>query len=482
MADHSVNDQSGPSPQLAAWVRDTFQAEQIKRVPYTPYLTFFYPTLQRPARFDDAPRQTVVRPDDTAQVAAILRRANELAEPVYVRQGTGLLSLDTVVPFPPGAVVVDLRRLDAIRPHPESGYVEVGPAVTLGKTNAVLDGLGFQFPIAVQNVQWGGLVSINLSGHLVDADAGKPGDFVLGLTVVLPDGTVLETGTKSMRKVVGPDLTRLFIGNQALLGVITELRLRLRPKPDARVYAWASFEDIHGIADTVIEMYRAGLAYPAVMELVESTFVQTSGMGALVPEGHLLMISTEGADAAAAQQKATALLELARGNGAFDTTTVDDEEEWNRLWDIRENPFRHMGPEEFLLGEALDVPLQRMHEGLDQVQALLREAESDGLRGYLVSHIGAGTLHPMFACPPEWDYDRRVAVSRQLRGSILACKAELDATVGEQGIYPQHALWFEQAYGAAAASLLRRLKAAVDPNDILNRGRIDAAQLQGSNG
>lgn len=472
---------AGPSPGLEAWVRDTFAADYVKTVAYTPYLTFFYPALERPARFDDEPRQTVVRPGSTQEVAAIMRRANDLSEPVFVRQGTGLLSLDTVMPFPPGGVVVDLRRLNSIRPSPDAGYVEVGPAVSLGKTNAALADLGYQFPIAVQNVQWGGLASLNLSGHLVDAEAGKPGDFVLGLTVVLPDGTVLNTGTKSMRKVVGPDLTRLFIGNQALLGVITDLRLRLRPTPGGRVYAWAVFGDIHGIADTVIDMYRSGASYPSIMELVEEPFVQASGMADHVPAGHLLMLSTEGRDDSVAREKAEALLGLARIHGASQVRTVSDEREWDRLWEIRESPFHHMGDREYLLGEALDVPLERMHEGLDEMQALLREAEGDGLRGYLVSHIGAGTLHPMFACPPEWGYDRRVGVSAKLRERILASKARLEASVGEQGIYPQHARWFEQAYGTAATSLIRSIKAAVDPNDILNRGRIEAAAAPSTN-
>lgn len=464
----------GPSPRLAAWVERAHASDQVKRVRYNPFLTFFYPSLEVPDRLARLQRQTVVQPGSTAEVAAILAKAYELDEPVHVRQGTGLLSLDTPLPIPPGAVVVDLRRLASVRPAPQAGYVEVGPAVTLRRTNEVLKPLGFQFPTAVGNVQWGGLASINLSGHLVDAHAGKPGDFVLGLTVVLPDGTVLDTGTTSMRKVVGPDPTRLFIGGQALFGVITDLRLRLVPRPGGRTFACAVFDDPHGIVETVRTMYRDGMAYPAAMELVDASFARTSGMSELLGEqGHLLLLSGEGTDDGAADAIARALLDVARSNGATGARVLP-EPEWDHLWEIRESPFRHMGAGEYLLGEALDVSLERMHEALDVVQPLLHPSRHgvDGVEGYLVAHIGAGTLHPLYACPSEWDYDRRVAACRALRERTLELKLHLDATVGEQGIFPQHARWFGAHYGAAAPLLIERLKGALDPKNLLNPGRI----------
>jgi FAD/FMN-containing dehydrogenase len=459
--------------ELISWLELTYGPEEIKTVSYKPFLGFFYPRLTVPAELRALAPQRVVRPRTTAEVSAIMNRAHELSTPVHVRQGTGLLSVDTLMPFPPGATIMDLSRLDRLRPELDAGFVEVGPAVTLGQTNAALEPHGFQYPIAVQQVQWGGLASINLSGHIVDAYSGKPSDQILGLTVVLADGTVLETGTSTMRKVVGPDLTRLFIGGQALFGIVTQLRLRLVPRPGGRVFGWAVFDDMNSIARTAMAMYAERVPYPVVMELVEDRFASISGMNDHVPRGHLLMLSTEGHDSGAARTKANALLALADRYGARQTHVTESEAEWNRIWTIRESPFRHTGNEEYLLGEALDVPVRRTLEAIELIRPMLTgfAQEFPGLKGYLVAHIGAGTLHPIYACPPDWTYDERVAAARRVRAAIEDVKIAVDATVGEQGIFPQHAHWFERRYGRQTVDTIAAIKTALDPRGVLNPAR-----------
>jgi FAD/FMN-containing dehydrogenase len=466
----------GAAAQLVAWLEQTYGPGDIKTVRYRPFLGFFYPTLQVPPEIDALPPQRVVRPRSTEEVAAIMARAHELSTPVHVRQGTGLLSVDTVMPFPPGATVMDLGRLNRLEPDYASGYVEVGPAVTLGQTNAAIESHGFQYPIAVQQVQWGGLASINLSGHIVDAYSGKPSDQILGLTAVLADGTVLETGTTAMRKVVGPDLTRLFIGGQALFGIVTKLRLRLVPKPAGRAFAWAVFDDLAGVARTAMSMYADRAPYPVVMELVEDRFAAVSGMNEFVPPGHLLMLSSEARSSSEAQRKIQTLLDLALSHGARAAEIMALDAEWDAIWKIRESPFRHTGDDEYLLGEALDVPVSRTVEAIDLIRPLLTgfSSEFPGLQGYLVAHIGAGTLHPIYACPPDWSYDERVAAARRIRVAIEDVKVAVDATVGEQGIFPQHAHWFERHYGRTTIDTIAAIKAALDPRGVLNPARFDA--------
>jgi D-lactate dehydrogenase (cytochrome) len=464
-----------PNARLVGWLEERYGADEVKSVPYRPFLGFFYPALKLPDRMRDLDRLRVVRPRSTAEVSAILAFAHEIGAPIHVRQGTGLLSLDTLLPFPPGCTVIDLGRLDLLDPQIDAGYVEVGPAITLGQTNAALEEHGFGYPVAVEQVQWGGLASINLSGHIVDAYSGKPSEQILGLTAVLADGTVLETGTTSMRKLVGPDLTRLFVGNQALFGVITQLRLRLCPRPEGRCFGWAVFDDIAGIGRTAMHMYSERVSYPAVMELVDDRFAAVSGMNDHVPAGHLLMLATEGDDEAHARRKMDALLDLAGRFGGRDRQVTTSQEEWNRIWTIRESPFRHTGDNEYLFGEALDVPVRRTCEGLDRVRPLLTSYADrfPGLRGYLVAHIGAGTLHPIYTCPPDWSYDDRLEVTRQLRAAIEDVKIELDATVGEQGIFPQHAHWFERRYGRESVDTIGAVKRALDPRGILNPTRFE---------
>jgi len=461
--------------ELVSWLRKTYGAGEVATVSYKPFSRFFYPTLKVPAALAELPPQQVVRPRCTAEVAAIMARAHELSTPVHVRQGTGLLSIDTVMPFPPGSTIIDLSRLDLLRPELDAGFVEVGPAVTLGQTNAALEPHGFQYPIAVQQVQWGGLASINLSGHIVDAYSGKPSEQILGLTVVLADGTILETGTSTMRKVVGPDLTGLFIGGQALFGIITQLRLRLMRRPAGRTFAWAVFDDMTGIARTAMAMYAERVGYPVVMELVEDRFAAVSGMSEHVPPGHLLMLSTEGNSNSEARTKAEVLLALADRFGARQSRIIARESDWDDIWTIRESPFRHTGNEEYLLGEALDIPMPRMVEAIELVEPLLTgfSAEFPGLKGYLVAHIGAGTLHPIYACPSKWSYEQRVTAATRIRAAVEDIKLAVHATVGEQGIFPQHAHWFERHYGRQGVDVVAAVKSALDPRGILNPARFD---------
>jgi D-lactate dehydrogenase (cytochrome) len=462
--------------QFVRWLTAHLAAEQIKSIAFKPFLAFFYPDLANPTRFSSLARQTILIPRTATEVAEIIAAADSVGQAVFVRQGSGLLSLDTPLPFPPGAFILDLRRLNDVQINVEAGWVEVGPAVTLAETNRLLEPLGFRFPLIVGDIQWGGLISINMSGHLIDAYAGKPGDFVLGLSVVLPDGTTLETGTSAQRKIVGPDLTRLFIGGQALFGVLTRIRLRLMPAPAASTNAWITFENLADTADLVTAMYHRGLSYPSVLELVQEAFATASGMGKYVPRGHLLLVTMEGESQALAQAKMDRFIDLARECGAVTSQVVGDNEAWQAVWDIRESPFHNLKPEEYLLGEAFDVPLDRMREGLECAADLVASAllaEFPGLRGYLVAHIGAGTVHPIYACPPEWDFDKRVSVIQEIRTRTQAIKLALGATVGEQGIFPQHAAWFEQNYGSQTIAILRGMKRVLDPRDTLNPGRLE---------
>jgi glycolate oxidase len=445
----------------------------VYAVRFTPIQRTFYPTVNGSELAAGEPRQTVVQVASAEELATILVLANECGEPVHVRQGTGPVSIDLENPFPPGALIVDLRRLDHFCPNPGAGYVELGPALTMAEANRRLAPLGYEFPVAVEPVTWGGLVSINLSGHLVDVLAGKPGDYVLGLKVVLPTGKIIETGTRALRRVVGPDLTRVFIGGQALFGVITELRLRLVPTAGARAWGWAVFDDIDSLVRSVQAIHSQRLPYPILLELVESSFVRVSGLDRLVPPGELLLVAMQGERDQDARWKLETILGAATSHGSTGAAVLAGEEEWSRLWEIRMSPHHYLDGE-YLIGEVMDVPIDRLLEGVHAVLTLRDEAESawPGLSGHLWGHIATGTLHPAYANPPDWSYAKRIEVAAWLRQRVLAIKLDLGASVGEQGIFPAHADWFKRRYGESSLSLVQQMKAAFDPNNVLNPGRI----------
>lgn len=457
------------SARLLTAITDSFGVGRLRTIPYVPVQRTFYPNVVFPR---GAERQTVFEVRDASELVTVLKLANQLREAVHVRQGTGAVNIDLLNPFPPGALIVDLKRLRDFRVNAAAGYVEVGPAITLAESNALLDPYGFRFPVAVEPVTWGGLASVNLSGHLVDVVSGKPGDYVHGLEVVLPTGELITTGTRAMRKVVGPDLTRLFIGNQGLLGVITNLRLRLVAKPGGQSFGWAVFSNLESLAQTVQQMYRRRAPVPIVLEMVEASFVRVSGLAEFVPGGQLLMLTTDGSRPEEATWKLDTFLELAQEHGA--KTARIDEAGWRKLWKIRMSPHLYMVGE-YLVGEVIDAPIDQLEVAVATVDALRTEVSSawPGIEAYLWGHIGSGTIHPAYSCPAAWSYSRRIEAARWLRNRILQIRVQIRGSVGEQGIFPQHADWFSAEYGATSLDLIRRLKAVFDPHGILNPGRMD---------
>ena len=147
-----------------------------------------YKHVTVPEALRDADPTTLVEVESAQEVAAILKKANMEDRPVYVRQGTGGVTLDLIRPEPPGSIALDLRRLNWIRPNLDGGYVEIGPAVPESELNVALEPHGFTYPEFVGPVTWGGLVASNTSGRSVDSHWGKPGDYLMGIEVVLPTG------------------------------------------------------------------------------------------------------------------------------------------------------------------------------------------------------------------------------------------------------------------------------------------------------
>lgn len=446
--------------------------ELIRGVAYDPLQRSFYPTVITPPRYRDVAPLTVVEVRSAEDVGLCLEAANRIGTPIYVRQGTGQVSIELLNPFPPGSVVLDLRRLTHFAPNVADGFVEVGASITLEQSNRELGPMGYGYPLAVQYVTWGGLVSINLSGHLVDALSGKPGDYVLGLEVVLPTGEIIKTGSRSIRKVVGPDLTHLFIGNQGLLGVITGLRLRLVPKRNEQAYGWIAFDEVDELLAHVQAIYAERLSLPVICEMVESKFNEVSGLRKHLPSGHILLLGTEGESEGQARDKMDRLIS-ATGRRPTRSAVVEDRAEWDRIWAIRESPHHHI-PGEYLIGETVDIPLSRLSEAVGAVLQLRAEALEawPGLQGYVWGHIGSGSVHPAYACPPDWPTERRVPIARWLRERILRIKLAVEASVGEQGIFPGHQPWFVATYGPTSLRVLEAVKKALDPNNILNPDRM----------
>jgi glycolate oxidase len=460
--------------ELVAWARTSLSGAVIYEIAFHPIQRSYYAHLAAPAAFAARAPQTVIQVADASQVAALLTRANEWNTPVHARQGTGQVLLDVLNPFPPGSIILDLRRLVDLDVRPADGYVEVGAGVTYGRLQDVGGPLGYSFPIGAEPITWGGLASINTSHHAVSAVSDKPGAYVLGLQVVLPTGETIETGTKALRPLVGPDLTRLFLGGQGLFGIITRVRLRLVATSPGQARGWAVFDSLDGAATVARRLWSELLAPPELCELVERSFVDVSGLADSVGAGHLVLAVFGGYRQDEADWKLGRFLGLAEEAGARVKRVRDAE--WRQLWGIRRTPIKAVARDgEYLMNEILDIPLSRLNEAFERVIGLRARAEQrwPGLRMHLWSHLASGTLHPAFFNPAHWPYAQRVEVARIIRAEILRLRLELDGSVGEHGIFPTHASWYEAHYGRVSLKVQRALKAALDPRNILNPNRLD---------
>ncbi|HZK18808.1 MAG TPA: FAD-binding oxidoreductase, partial [Clostridia bacterium] len=219
-------------------------------------------------RKDNLP-YVITLPETTEQIAQIMEYANENKIPVFVR-GSGTQLAGSSRPHVSG-ITINTGRMNKFQVMEENGYFEAEPGVRCGDIADYLQKKGYFLPILPGSkiiASLGGLISNNTSGHVIDPSVGKLADYVLGLEVVLPNGDIIETGTKGLRKPAGTDLTKYFVGGDGLLGVVTKIRMRLLPLlPQA--YGIAVFKELSSIAKGVRNMYLEQCPPPIFMEFMD---------------------------------------------------------------------------------------------------------------------------------------------------------------------------------------------------------------------
>ncbi|MBW1802783.1 MAG: FAD-binding oxidoreductase [Deltaproteobacteria bacterium] len=210
----------------------------------------------------------VVKPKDEKEISNILKFANKEDIPVYPR-GSGT-SFSGSARAPKKGIILSTSRISFIDIDTDHGYFECGPGITVNAADIALGKQGFFLPVYPGSklvATMGGMMAGNTSGHIIDACIGKPSDYVLGLTVVLPTGDIIDTGSKGLRKPAGTDLTKFFVGNDGLTGIVTKIRMRLVPARE-KAYGIAFFNDAESVAKAVVRMYREKAPAPLFMELI----------------------------------------------------------------------------------------------------------------------------------------------------------------------------------------------------------------------
>jgi D-lactate dehydrogenase (cytochrome) len=412
----------------------------------------------------------VVWPESTAEVSEILRTCNERRVPV-IAYGAGT-SLEGHVSAPLGGVCLDLSRMDQVLAvHAEDADCVVQPGVTREALNAYLRDTGLFFPIDPgANATLGGMISTRASGTTT-VRYGTIAHNVMALEVVLANGEVIRCGNRARKSAAGYDLVRLFTGAEGTLGVITEATLRLYGQPEAIGSGVCSFGELRGAVESVIELIQLGAPLARIEFLDEVQVRACNAYSKLtLPEQPTLFLEYHGTEASVAEQFGRAL-EVVRSHGAPALEWAMDERQRSQLWKARHNAYyaaRALLPAFECVVADVCVPISALADCVADARSLIDAAE---LTAPIVGHVGDGNFHVVFLVSPD-DVEGRARMDGVYDAMIAQAHRVGGTCTGEHGVGAGKREKLIAEFGESTVQLMRTLKQAWDPNNILNPGKI----------
>lgn len=419
----------------------------------------------------------VVRPADTGQVAGVLRYANQKDIPVHTHgSGTSLVGLAR--PKCPG-IVLDTSRFQDIAIYPERGYFEVGAGMHLAKLRKALVPHRAMLPVFPGSelvATIGGAIAVNTSAHAVDSALGKPGDYVLGLEVVLPTGEVIETGTESLRRPAGVEMTKFLVGSEGLLGVITKLRMRLVPRLFTQNIV-AYFERTEDIIGAVMEMYRQGISPPMFFEYLDenSARIGYEAVGLPPVDGAVAIVSMHSNSEAGCQEKSEKFVEFLQTNNPREARIVAPGKEWDLIWSSRAEAGNYVYRQGSTFGSEVTPRVDKLLDAFRETKDFILNLESYPNPQFIsFGHIGALTMHG-YAFIPTKDISSEIkkAITLEVRTKSEDINVKYGGCGGEWGLTAQRVDFLKKRYNPAYYQLLVNIKKALDPKNILNRGNLE---------
>ena len=418
-----------------------------------------------PARAPDA----VVFAHSTEEVSAVVQICARHSTPI-IAFGTGT-SLEGHVAALEGGVCIDLSEMNEIlEVNAEDLDCRVQAGVTRKQLNHDLRDKGLFFPIDPgADASLGGMSATRASGTNA-VRYGTMRENVLGLTVVLADGRVIKTGGRSRKSAAGYDLTRLFVGSEGTLGVITEVQLRLFGLPEAMSAAVCSFETLEGAVNSVILTIQSGIPV-ARIELVDEVMMDAINRYSDLdhPVQPTLFFEFHGSEQSVKEQAET-VGEITAEFGGSHFQWATRTEDRTKLWQARHDCYyASLALRPGAKGWPTDVcvPISRLAESILEVK---QDIEAQGLLAPIVGHVGDGNYHLSFIVDPEDEAE--MAKTKAVNDRMVARALELGGTcTGEHGIgYGK--IGFLRSEMGEAVPVMRQLKDALDPNNLMNPGKI----------
>jgi len=416
------------------------------------------------------PPCAVVFAESTQDVSDAVKLASTAQVPV-IPFGVGS-SLEGHLLAVQGGISLDLGRMNKVLSiNAEDLTVTVQPGVTRKQLNEELKSTGLFFPIDPgADATLGGMSATRASGTNA-VRYGTMRENVLALEVVTASGEVIRTGTRAKKSSAGYDLTRLFVGSEGTLGVITEVTVRIYPLPEAISAATCSFPSIASAVQTVIQIIQLGVPIARVELIDKNTVRMVNAYAKLnLREEHLLLMEFHGSPSGVKEQ-AELVQEISTDAGGNSFEWAATPEERTRLWTARHNAYfaaLQSKPGCRSISTDTCVPISKL---ADCLLESIAETDASGLPYFLVGHVGDGNFHFGYLIDPESSQER--AVAEDLNTKLVNRALRLGGTcTGEHGIGLHKMDFLVTEAGEGAVGFMRTIKHALDPHNIMNPGKI----------
>jgi glycolate oxidase len=418
------------------------------------------------------PPEAVVFPESTVQMVEILKLANEYLFPVTARGG-GVGYTGGAVPVDGGIVIGTDRMKKIIEINVDDLYVICQPGLTTFELQQAVGKHGLIFPpdpASYKDSYIGGNIAEN-AGGMRTPKYGVTKHSVLGLEVVTATGEIIRTGGRTVKNVVGFDLTGLMCGSEGLLGIITEATLKLLPMPEATSTVRANFYTMEEACKVLTKFTPEGLL-PMAMEVIDKYCIEAVegnfAFGLSKDANAILLVAVDGSKEEV-EKNASLIERIIKENGGFDVLRAKSKEEEDKLWDVR----RAISPSLMKYGtlkinEDVVVPRSKVPELISTIEAIGR-AHNTFVANF--GHAGDGNIHVNFLCSHN-DLDS-IARARECVKETFALSIALGGSIsGEHGIGYVKAAYLDMAVDAPTLEIMKAIKKVFDPNGILNPGKM----------
>ncbi|OHR70854.1 glycolate oxidase subunit GlcD [Bacillus sp. HMSC76G11] len=422
--------------------------------------------------------ELVLQPTSTEEVVGIVKLANEYMIPIYPR-GTGTSLSGGPLPVH-GGIVLDFSKWNQkLVIEPEDTIAIVSPGVITADIDREAKDYGLMYPPDPSSSH----VS-TIGGNLAENAGGPRGlkygvtkDYVLGLEVVTPEGEIIRTGGRTIKNVTGYDLTKLIVGSEGTLGIITEATLQLVPRPHSSQTIMVIFDDIVDAGHAISSVLTSGIL-PSKMEIMDQASIiaveEYQPIGLPVDVDAIILIELDG-HPLAIKDESELVKRVCLEVGARDVEIAKNDVEAAKLWKarklvspaiVRKKPTK--------ISEDATIPRSKIPEMFKRLQEIKAKYQIDLV---VFGHAGDGNLHPNIITDKQ-DKEEMKRVEKAVE-EIFTTAIELGGTLsGEHGIGTMKAPFMEMELGEAGVDMMKRMKKAWDPNNILNPGKIFAEKGQ----